>query len=342
MYKLSKKMLSILVISFIIMILPITVNANGNDISIIKMQDNKQEYMVYISGYTNKKFKYALSNNANPTEMDLTYINSITDSKENSAILINAETYEKLKSNPIYIWAKDENENLILNGEILNLENSITKENLKLIEETTQTISVEIADNKEKAYEIKNETVDGIKKTISVGTLKITDKDSKKSKYYYERVNITDSEDYLELTRLAEELNNEYGKMNICEKIQFAEKYYTLYSKLISNVNWKEVTNLTIEQPESSEESSGVGEKYIVFLKKVAKDGEETTDVQFLQEYYDYQPNVEKEKIVTKETAKLPITYDSIMLIVILAIVIIAIVIVFIRMKKLENKDEQK
>ena len=39
--------------------------------------------------------------------------------------------------------------------EILNLENSITKENLKLIEETTQTISVEIADNKEKAYEIK-------------------------------------------------------------------------------------------------------------------------------------------------------------------------------------------
>ena len=111
---------------------------------------------------------------------------------------------------------------------------------------------------------------------------------------------------------------------------------------MISNVNWKEVTNLTIEQPESSEESSGVGEKYIVFLKKVAKDGEETTDVQFLQEYYDYQPNVEKEKIVTKETAKLPITYDSIMLIVILAIVIIAIVIVFIRMKKLENKDEQK
>ena len=158
MYKLSKKMLSILVISFIIMILPITVNANGNDISIIKMQDNKQEYMVYISGYTNKKFKYALSNNANPTEMDLTYINSITDSKENSAILINAETYEKLKSNTIYIWAKDENENLILNGEILNLENSITKENLKLIEETTQTISVEIADNKENniCWNIKN------------------------------------------------------------------------------------------------------------------------------------------------------------------------------------------
>lgn len=342
MYKLSQKVLSILVISFFIIISPIIVNADSDNISIIKTQNNKQEYMVYISGYTNKKFKYALSNNANPEEMDLMYINSITDSKENSVILIDTETYEKLKSNTIYIWSKDENENLILNGEKLDLEDSITKENLKVVESTTQKISVEIADNKEKASEVKNETIDGIKKTTSVGTLKINDKDSKKSKYYYERVNISDSEDYLELTRLAEELNNEYEKMDICEKIRFAEKYYALYSKLISNVEWKEVQNLTIEQPESSEESTGVGEKYIVFLKKIAKDGEETTDVQFLQEYYDYQPNVEKEKIVTKETAKLPITYDSIVLIILLVIVVIALIVISIRIKKLEKKDGQE
>ena len=75
-------------------------------------------------------------------------------------------------------------------------------------------------------------------------------------------------------------------------------------------------------------------------LKKVAKDGE-TTDAQFLTASYNYEPSTEKEKIITQETTKLPITYDGIALIVALVIVVGALTFVAIRMKKI-NKDEQK
>lgn len=344
MNKASKKLFTILAFLLMIFIVPLVSFAVNENVSIVESLDKngKQEYIIYINNYTNKNFKYALSNDANPEEMDLVYINSITDLGKNSVAFIDAETYEKLKSKTIYIWAKDENESLILEGVKLDLEDSLTKENLDLVEKTTKKISVEIADSKEKSTEIKNEDVEGVKETTSVGTLKITDEDAKKSTYYYETVKTTDSEDYNELSKLAEKINNEYEAMDMYKKIQIAKEFNTLYSKLISNIEWKEVKDLKVEQPESSEQSNGIGDKYIVFLKKVSKNGEITTDVQFLQEYYDYEPNVEKEKVITKETTKLPITYDSIALFIVLAVVIIAIVFVFIRIKKLEKKDEQK
>lgn len=344
MNKASKKLFIILAVFLMILLVPIIGYANNDNMSIVKSlgEDGKQEYIIYIKDYTQKNFKYALSNDADPEEMDLIYINSIADLGKNSIAFIDAETYENLKSKTIYIWAKDENENLILKGEKLDLENSLTKENLDLVEKTTKKISVEIADSKEKSTEIKNEDVEGVKETTSVGTLKITDKDANKSSYYYEIVKTTDSAEYTKLTELAEKINDEYGNMNIFEKIQIAKEFDDLYSKLISEAKWEEVQNLKVEQPESVEQSNGIGDRYLVFLKKVNQDGNITTDVQFLQEYYDYQPNVEKEKVVTQETTKLPITYDSIMLIVILAVVVIAIAIIFVRMKKLEKKDEQK
>ena len=145
----------------------------------------------------------------------------------------------------------------------------------------------------------------------------------------------------MELIELAEKLNKEYDVMDMYQKVQENEQFYSLYSKLINEANWQEVENMEVKQPESTEQSNGVGDKYIVFLKKVAKDGE-TTDAQFLQEYYDYEPNAVKEQIKTQETTRLPITYDSIALIVILAVVVVALIIVFIRMKKINKKDEEK
>lgn len=225
MNKASKKLFIILATFLLILLVPIIGYANNENMSIVESleENGKQEYIIYIKDYTQKNFKYALSNDANPEEMDLIYVNSITDLGKNSIAFIDAETYENLKSKTIYIWVKDENENLILKGEKLNLENSLTKENLDLVEKTTKKISVEIADSKEKSTEIKNEDIEGIKETTSVGTLKITDKDAKKSSYYYKMVKTTDSAEYTKLTELAEKINNEYGNMNIFEKIQIAK-----------------------------------------------------------------------------------------------------------------------
>ena len=48
------------------------------------------------------------------------------------------------------------------------------------------------------------------------------------------------------------------------------------------------------------------------------------------------------EKVVTQETTKLPITGDNIALIVLLVVIVIALIVVFIRMKKINKKDEEK
>ena len=235
----------------------------------------------------------------------------------------------------------DEKENLILDGVQIEFENSLTKENINIIENTTKRIAVEISTSKENTEStdpVRNENIDGIKEISKAGYVKITD--SKDATYYYQRVKTTDSADYAKLVELAEKLNKEYDGMDMYQKVQENEQFYSLYSKLINEANCQEVENMEVKQPESTEQSNGVGDKYIVFLKKVAKDGE-TTDAQFLQEYYDYEPNAVKEQIKTQETTRLPITYDSIALIVILAVVV-ALIIVFIRMKKINKKDEEK
>jgi len=343
MKKISIKLLSALAIILFIAVTPMVVLATNENISVVNSQEN--EYIIYIKDYTDKKFKYAFTSieKENLQQMDLSYINSIPDGLGNQTALLNlnAKTYEKLKSGTIYMWAKDENEKLILDGLQLDLESSFTKENLDLVEKTTKRIQVEVATSKDitdSTKPVREEDIDGVKETAKAGYLKITD--NKNSKYYYQRVKTLDSVEYAKLMDLAEEMNKDYDKANMYEKVQLAERFYNQYSKLINKADWQEVTDLTVKQPESTEQSNGVGDKYIVLLKKVDKDGATTTDAQFLQEYYDYEPNVKKEQIVTQETTKLPITYDSIVLIIVLAVVLIALVAVFIRMKKLNKKDE--
>ena len=340
MKKISIKLLSALAIILFIAVTPMVVLATNENISVVSSQPN--EYIIYIKDYTDKNFKYAFTSieKDNLQQMDLSYINSIPDGLGNQTALLNlnAKTYEKLKSGTIYMWAKDENEKLILEGVQVDLGSSFTKENLDLVEKTTKRISVDVADNEAKTIEVRNETIDGVEETASVGTVSITDKDAKKSTYYYERVKVSESAEDAKLMELAEKMNKEYDEMDMYSKIQIAEKFYRQYSSIMRNVNWQKVEDLKIQQPEASV----AGDKYIVYLKKVAKNGDITFDAQFLTAEEDYKPNVKKEQVVTQETTRLPITYDSIALIVILAVVVIALIVVFIRMKKLNNKNEEK
>ena len=154
MHKKVIKLLGALTITLLIVMTPIMVLATNEGVSVVNTQTN--EYIIYIKDYTDKNFKYAFTNNASPKEMDLSYINSISD----------AETYEKLKNQPIYIWAKDEEENLILNGVQIDFENSLTKENINTIENTTKRIAVEIStskDSTESTTSVRNEIIEGEK-----------------------------------------------------------------------------------------------------------------------------------------------------------------------------------
>ena len=55
---------------------------------------------------------------------------------------------------------------------------------------------------------------------------------------------------------------------------------------------------------------------------------------------YEEREDVEETRTV-QETARLPITGDSIVLFVALAVVVIALIIVFVRMKKLNKKEDK-
>lgn len=343
MNQISVKLLSVLAIFLFIAIIPIAVLGTNENMSLVNTinSEGKQEFIIYIKDYTNQKFKYAFTNSANPEEMDLSYINSISDLGESQVAFLDAVTYEKLSegNQPIFIWVKDENENLILKGIQLNLEKSLTKENINIVETLTKRIEVEIADSEESAdatKPVRQENIDGVEETAKVGYVQI--KDDKKAEYYYQRIKLSNSEEHNKLMALAEQIKNEYEQMDMYEKVQIGTEFNELYSKIISEANWQEVEKMTIEQPEESV----AGDKYILLLKKVAKTGETTIDAQFLTAFDSYRPNVIKEEIVTQETTKLPITYDSIALFIILAVIIIALIVVFMRMRKLNQKDEQK
>ena len=336
MSKISTKLFGMLAILLFIAVMPIVVLATNEDISIVNTQNDegKQEYIIYINGYTDKNFKYAFSN-ANPGEMDLVYINSITDLGENQIAYLDADTYEKLSNDTIYIWAKAKNdlgeEVLILNGIQLDFQNSLTKENIDLVESITNRIPVRVIDNQDDTKQISQEEINGILITKSVGYVEITDETE--GTYYYERTKTTDSVEHARLMELAEKINAEYDELDMYQKIQLSEEFYTLYSKLIEQANWQEIENQKVYQPEESVKD----DQYVVLLKKVSDNGE-ITDVQLLTADEAEQPKTD----VTQETTRLPITYDSILLFVILAIVVIALVIVYIRMKKVSKKDEEK
>lgn len=341
MNKISAKLLSVLAIILFIAVMPIVVLATNENVSVVssKNTDGKQEYIIYINEHTDQNFKYAFSNNAEPGIMDLVYINSTTDLGENQVAFLDAETYEKLSDSnkTIYMWAKDENEDLILNGIQLDFQNSITKENIETIESLTKRIKVEIADSKDDTDAtdpVREEDVNGVLETSKVGYVEIVD--DKDATYYYERVKVSDSADYTKLMELAEKIQKEYDSMDMYEKIQFDMEFYNLYSKLVNSANWQKVENMTISQPENSEK----GEEYIVFLKKVDEDNNTVEDIQFL--IADNYEEPKTEKVVTQETTKLPITGDNIALIVLLVVIVIALIVVFIRMKKMNKKDEEK
>ena len=140
---------------------------------------------------------------------------------------------------------------------------------------------------------------------------------------------------------LAEQINSSYNEMDMYERIKTAKQFYNLYNELKGLQNWLEVENMTIMQPNDAQK----GEQYVVYLKKLDEDGNETIDVKLMTSYRED----EEEKIpgktetrVVKETAKLPITGDSIILFVVLAAIVIIAIIVFIRMKKLQNKENKK
>lgn len=325
-----KAKLVVLLITMLLftMLVPFSrVSAANEGVQLIQTTDGN--IVVYVDGLEKTEFDYALSDKADATEMELNYINSVTDDEGNQVALITTEDLAEY----LYIRKSDNTVTTIqLNVDVNTM---FTQDKMALVENTTKRIATEEDENLSSREEVR----DGITYTYTVGGLKITD--DQNATYSYVMVNTSSNEDYNELQNLANGLND--NSKSMYEKIEIANDFYNKYNELISDADvensWQEVKDMKIIQNEDYENE----EHYVVLLKKVAEDGT-TYDAKFMTT--DNRGTEEiipasTQEVQTQETSKLPITGDSIVLFVLLAALVIVAVVVFIRMKKLNKKADK-
>lgn len=325
-----KFMAVVLIGVFLILTIPVNVLAAEADIQVVKTEEDN--YIIYVKDLLDTEFKFAIGTKEDEVETELDYINSVTDGEGNQVALIEKS---KIASENNYIYIKN-NEKTIVNA--VDFSESFTQvfdtEKMKIVETTTNRIKTKLLTNLEE----KNEIIDGIKYTETVGGLKIVDEENAN---YFCKIEKLPAEKYSELKELADKLNNEYESKDMYSKIEFAKEFYNLYEELINQEIWEPIEDMEIRQPINSKKD----DQYVILLKKVNEDGINTFDVKFMISYREDKeekiPGSTETKVV-QETTKLPITGDSIVLFVILAIIVIALILVFVRMKKLQKEERNK
>lgn len=327
MKNLNLKVVIISILLVVALIIPTYVLATTVDMQIIHTTSN--DYIIYVKNLAKIQFDFAISENPNEEQINLDYIKSVTDKEGNYVALIDNEKYETIKDKTNYLYVKNGTE-IICEGEEINFALAFDQEKMQEVETTTKRIATELKTDIVK----KQEEVEGVKITVTVGGLKITD--TEEAQYYYTSTKLP-TEKYSELMIIAEKINSDYKQMDMYTKIETAKQFYSIYTQLIPEQKWIKVDNMTIMQPEDAK----TGEQYVVYLKKVDKNNKETIDVKLLTSYRED----EEEKIpartetkVVQETTKLPITYESMTIIIIFAIVVLALIFLFIRIKKLSDK----
>ena len=327
------KLIGAIVLFIMIMLVPMIVLAVTNEESIqIISNTDEQEYIVYIQDLMGTNFASAVSNIDNALEQDLNFVTA-KDGEGNYVAQIKASA---VTGNPTYLYVKyNQDGQEKLETITLDLSKALDKTDMEYVENTTKRIGTETV---EKLEEI-NEEINGVQTTLTVGGLKITDTDN--ATYEYQLTKVEKDTPYSRLFALANQLLNEesYNAEDMYSKIQLTSEFYTLYNQLIEGATWTAVENMEIRQPNDAQ----INDQYVVLIKKTAEDGTVTTDAKLMVSDltpYEQKEDVEETRVV-QETAKLPITGDSIILFVALAMIVIALIIVFARMKKLNKKEDK-
>lgn len=331
MKKTKIKCMVILIIALtIISIIKLPVTANSENEKII-LKKAEKEFIIYYKDLCNNEFQFAISKDKNTKEENLEFTNSVKDQlTENSlnVAYIDETLFDKVFSNNniAYIWLKDEKDNTLIEANKIDLNNVLDNKMVDFVNNVTKKINVDTT----KKYETI-ETIDDVKTTVTVGKVEVKEKEN--ATYYYKLVKADDTNSKeKELFKLAEKI--EQGTTNTYESLKLTNEFYKLYNDLVPTVDaWKKVNNSEILQPETARN----GDKYIVWLKEV-NNNEEVIDAKFLVSVYGYTKDYKKEDKIITETVKLPVTYDSVLLIVVFAIIVLAIIIVFVLKVKSDKK----
>lgn len=339
--KISKLMLTIISVMLVavMVLMPSQVRAATDEkLAVVNASsEENSSYIIYVDGLLASEFEFALF--SDKEETDLVYVKSAKDDAENSVAYYDAsQAFSKVTdvNQPVYLWVKD---NAEIQGLEVILTDSITTSELAEIENVTKIISVKPNEN----YLEDSEEVNGVKVTTIVDSVKINADENEKADYYYQLIKKTEDGKDAELWNLLSQIQTAEETMLVNERVKLATDFSKIYNELLNNAEWTEVKDYTIEQPEDAED----GTQYLLLLKKETKvDGDikTTYDMQFLtsaqEPFENYENVITENTVVVKRTAKLPITYDSMILWAILTVIVIALIVVRARMNR--NKKESK
>lgn len=336
MKKFQTKLMSMVVIMLIMMMLlptQIASAVNANNTANIEMQiiETENNYNIYLKDYK-ESFKWAIMDAGDYTELDIHYDDAQVDSDGNLYI-----TIAKNNNANEFLYVKNSEGTKI---QKVDYGTAFSIKDMEYVENTTNRIATELKTN----LSSKDEVVDGLRTVVTVGGLEIEENEG--AKYYCAITKLPATDEYNRLKELADKINSDFDnkEIDMYSKIETAKEFKTLYNTLESKQDWKEVTKvngkLIIVQPDTAKKD----EEYVVYIKE-EKQNSEKTDVKFMKSYREEEedkiPGKTETKVV-KETTKLPITGDSIILFIILAIILVVAIIVFVRMKKIQKNNEGK
>ena len=175
---LVKGIITIMVCLVILTMIPGYALGENAELQTQIVHTNTGDYIIYVEGLLKEKFEFAISDKLDATDEELHYI-SVKDEEGNNVAIISEEKYKEIENNEkTYLYIKQENATEASKVEI-NLKNAFEQNMMEEVEKTTKRIQTEIVTDIVK----QKEEVNGVKVTVTVGGLKITDKSE--GKFYY-------------------------------------------------------------------------------------------------------------------------------------------------------------
>lgn len=311
MKKNKTKLLLVLALMVIMLVslLPIKSLAATSNTLVIKENDN--QYLIYVDGLLNQNFEFAFSNSEDATDLD--YIIAAKDSAGNYIAYVDADLKAKFfDADDTYLWVKT-NDEVVINGEKITIDNAKTIEQLNILENLTKNITINSSAEDEKI------TING----------------EEGKTYYYKFFVAGTSKEYNRLLTLVEKVNKFDADTDMYTKLQTYSELSDLYNNLVANLseeNWTEAKNMEITKPYAKD-----GEKYILWLK----DSDGNIDVQILTAYEKEITVVEEKEKTEQVVTALPVTYDDTTVLFIALGTVIVAMIAIVAFRKISKKNRK-
>lgn len=291
------------------------------EVSLLKTSE--ESYIIYVKDALNTEFLFSFSENAEVNEDDLIFSASGLDSNESNVAYMTKEQAKSFTDGKAYMWVEVNEE---LTTYEIDLNQAVTSEEIAFVNSTTKRIEVDTDGSKNTSQD-----VEGVKITHSQGKVTITE-DGNAFSYCMVKV---ESEETTNFVELANKIMNSKDLTNY-ERVTLAREFADTYTEMFEKIEkWEEVPlSKEILQPQESKKD----DIYLVWLRN---DETQEHDVQILvcDDHQDIEVE-EAKKVVTYETTKLPVTYDSIITLIIVLVVLVAIIIALVVAKKKLNKKE--